>query len=119
MNVKAKTIEASTKWKNYFNQGDAKGCASMYEEHAEMVAMPFGTFKGREEIQAFWQNLIDQGFADVAYVEPQIDTLDDASTLLKSGWTMNNAKGVITRELWILQQDGTMRLREDHFEALS
>lgn len=112
-----KTIEASQKWKASFNRGDAAGCAAMYEERATMVAKPFGTYVGRTEIQAFWQNLIDQGFADVTYIEPTIEQEGANQTLLQSGWTMNKARGVISRELWALQDDGTMLLAEDHFEA--
>jgi len=83
-----------------------------------MVATPFGTFVGRAEIEAFWSDLIDGGFADVQYVDPKIAVIDDRSALLKSKWTMNKAHGVITRELWVVQADGTALLREDHFEAL-
>ena len=108
---------ASSKWQNAFNSGDAAGCAACYEEQALMVAKPFGTYNGRAEIQAFWENLIGQGFADVNYVDPKLEVVDEQSALLSSGWTMNNAKGVITKELWVLQDDGTALLREDHFEA--
>ncbi len=112
-----KTQAASQQWKSCFNNGDAKGCASMYEEEALMVAQPFGEFKGRSAIETFWQELIDQGFKDVEYIEPSIEVIDEHSTVLKSGWTMNKAQGVITKELWVLQSDGSMRLRDDRFEA--
>ncbi|WP_299586290.1 isochorismatase [uncultured Microbulbifer sp.] len=113
-----KTIVASEQWKSFFNQGNAEGCASMYEKEAQMVAKPFGLFQGRERIQAFWKNLVAQGFSDVTYLNTKIEAIDDSSTVLSSHWEMNNAQGVITRELWVLQDDGTMRLREDHFEAI-
>ena len=89
----------------------------MYEESAVMNARPFGTFTGTEEILAFWQKLIDDGFADVEYIEPKIEIIDDTSAILKSGWKMNKASGVIHKELWVLQSDGTAKLREDDFEA--
>lgn len=108
---------ASSKWKNAFNTGDAAGCAAQYEATAVMNAKPFGTFTGTAEIQAFWQKLIDDGFSDVDYIEPQITAIDDKSALLKSGWKMNNAHGIITNELWVLQADGTAKLREDDFEV--
>lgn len=110
--------EASARWQNAFNSGDAAGCANQYEPSAVMKAEPFGTFEGTEAIQAFWQKLIEDGFADVAYLNPEIEVVDEESALLKSGWKMNNAKGVIHRELWALQADGSAKLREDHFEAL-
>jgi len=116
--VETATATASARWKAFFNNGNAAGCASCYEEGATMVATPFGTFVGRAEIEAFWRNLIDGGFSDVQYVDPKIEGIDDRSALLTSKWTMNKAHGIITRELWVVQADGTALLREDHFQAL-
>lgn len=63
--------------------------------------------------------MVDDGFTQVDYVEPtEFEVVDEKSVVLKSHWKMNKAKGVITRELWVLQDDGlTAKLREDHFEA--
>lgn len=108
---------ASGKWKAAFNRGDYVDCAAQYEVDAVMNAMPFGQFKGREAIQAFWQQLLEDGFTDVDYVEPSIEVLDENSAVLRSGWKMNKAAGVITNELWVMQSDGTAKLREDDFEA--
>ena len=83
-----------------------------------MTAKPFGTFNGTKEIKAFWQKLIDDGFCDVEYIEPQIQIIDETSAILSSEWKMNKAKGVITKELWILQNDGSAKLRIDEFETL-
>ena len=110
---------ASSNWKLAFNSGNAEACASQYETNAIMHARPFGTFKGRAEIQGFWQKLIDDGFSDVEYIDPKIEAIDEASAILTSGWKMNKAAGVIHKELWVLQSDGTAKLREDDFEAKS
>ena len=110
---------ASSEWKSAFNAGNAAGCANQYEHNAVMRAEPFGTFTGTEEIQAFWQNLIDDGYSDVDYVDPTIEVIDSHSAILKSGWKMNKAGGIIHKELWVIQADGTAKLREDHFEAKS
>lgn len=108
---------ASTKWKHSFNSGDATGCASQYEEDAIMNAKPFGLYMGTVAIQAFWQKLIDDGFSEVDYIEPNINVIDEKSALLTSRWKMNNAQGIITKELWVIQSDGTAKLREDNFEV--
>ena len=113
----SRTIACSEKWREFFNQGNAAGCASMYEEDAQMVAKPFGSYKGRQQIEAFWQDIINQGFTDVAYINPEIERVDETSTVLTSSWKMNKAQGVITRELWVVQDGGSMLLREDHFEV--
>lgn len=109
--------DASERWRTAFNKGDAKRCASQYESDAIMVTKPFGTFTGTKEITAFWQKLIDDGFSDVDYINPEIEIIDENSAVLRSGWQMNKAKGVITKELWVLQHDGTAKLRVDEFEA--
>ncbi|MEM1169100.1 MAG: nuclear transport factor 2 family protein [Cyanobacteria bacterium P01_H01_bin.35] len=109
--------EASNKWKAAFNAGDASGCAAQYEENAVMHARPFGTFTGTDEIESFWKKLIEDGYSNVDYIEPSVDVIDEKSAVLKSAWKMNKAKGVIHKELWVLQSDGAAKLREDDFEA--
>ena len=111
--------KASGQWKAAFNSGDAKACAEQYEGDAVMHARPFGTFVGAEQIQAFWQQLIDDGFSDVEYIDPKVEIIDETSALLTSSWKMNKAKGVIHKELWVLQEDGSAKLREDDFEAMN
>ena len=108
---------ASSQWKTAFNMGDAAGCAAHYEKSAVMHARPFGSFTGTVEIQGFWQKLIDDGFSDVEYLDPQITVVDEANAVLTSDWKMNKARGVIHKELWVLQEDGTAKLRVDDFEA--
>lgn len=109
--------EASARWKMAFNAGDAQGCTAQYETTATMQAIPFGSFIGHDKIQKFWQQLIDDGFSDVEYIDPKIDVLDQTTAVLTSTWRMNKAHGVIHKELWVLQADGTAKLREDIFEA--
>ncbi|MBN3494849.1 YybH family protein [Vibrio neptunius] len=105
-------------WKAAFNRQDAKGCAEKYAEDTTMIAKPFGTFEGREQIQAFWQNIIDQGFSDVSYTDTKWEKVDDNNYILSSKWTMNKAFGVVHKEVWTLQEDGKARLTYDEFEVL-
>jgi len=69
-------------------------------------------------IKAFWQNLIADGYTKVEYVDPKVEAIDDTSAVLTSGWRMNKASGVIHKELWVIQEDGSAKLREDDFEAM-
>ena len=109
--------QASESWKAGFNSGNAKQCAAQYESDAVMDARPFGRFEGEQQIEGFWQQLINDGFAEVEYIDPQFTVVDDNSVLLTSGWKMNKAQGVIHKELWCLQADGSAKLRVDDFEA--
>ena len=104
-------------WKSAFNNQDAAGCAAQYTEDSMMEARPFGDFNGREEIQAFWQNIIDQGFSDVAYSDVRWEKEESDGYLLSSSWTMNKAFGVVHREHWGVGTDGKARLISDVFEV--
>lgn len=115
--VRNATQTASKAWQDAFNAGDATAAAAFYEKDALMVAMPYGVFNGRDEIRAFWSDLIDKGAAGVAYIEPRLEILGTTSARISSRWKMNIAHGVISNEFWVLQDDGTMLLREDHFAA--
>jgi ketosteroid isomerase-like protein len=109
---------ASETWKNGFNTQDAQQCAAQYEANATMNARPFGEFVGRDAIEAFWQNLINEGFNSVEYIEPQFSVVDNSTVLITSAWKMNKAHGVIHKELWVLQDDGSAKLSDDDFEVL-
>jgi len=105
-------------WQQAFNAQDAKGCAAQYNEDCIMHARPFGTFKGREQIQAFWQGIIDQGFSDVEYEDVTWQAHEDGGFILSSKWTMNKAFGAVHKEHWVIEHDGKARLVHDDFEVL-
>lgn len=105
------------KWQIAFNNQDAAGCAAQYMQDTVMHARPFGTFNGREEVQAFWQNIIDQGFADVEYDNVKWKPAEDEGYILTSNWQMNKAFGVVHHEHWVLDSDGEARLISDDFEV--
>ena len=110
--------QASENWKLAFNSGNAFGCADNYEADAVLQARPIGTFSGKAEIQKFWQTLIDDGFKEVEYIDTKLEIIDPTQAILTAGWKMNKAGGIIHKELWVLQNDGTAKLREDYFEVL-
>lgn len=113
-----KTKQASLAWQSSFNSQSADGCAAQYSSDAVMEAKPFGTFQGTAAIRAFWQKLMDDGFAEVEYIDPKFEVLDEVTVKVSSGWRMNKAHGVIHKELWVVEQDGKARLHEDYFEVL-
>jgi hypothetical protein len=112
--------EGISTWQKAFNSQNAAGCAGQYTADCVMDARPFGTFKGRDEIQAFWQNIMDQGYADVAYTGVSWQAVSEEEKeqgyILTSSWTMNKAFGVVHKEHWIVEADGRARLLSDDFE---
>lgn len=109
-------------WQLAFNRQDAKGCAAQYSENCVMEAKPFGIFEGRAAIEAFWQGIIDQGFADVDYTDVQWQPFEDNAGnkgyVLSSKFTMNKAFGAVHKEHWVVEADGKARLVSDNFEVL-
>ena len=110
--------DACHQWQDAFNRGDAYGCAALYENDAIMHAVPFGIYSGKEAIQTFWRQLIKDGFSDVSYVNINIKVMNEHQAVLTANWIMNKAAGVIHKEMWVKQDDGSVKLSEDHFEAL-
>ncbi|GLO63132.1 hypothetical protein MACH09_36400 [Vibrio sp. MACH09] len=104
-------------WQQAFNSQNAAGCAAQYTQDSIMNARPFGEFKGREAIESFWQNIIDQGFADVEYEDVEWQPHPEGGYILTSSWTMNKAFGVVHREHWVIEEDGCARLISDDFEV--
>jgi len=103
-------------WQKAFNNQNAAGCAAQYTQDCIMEAKPLGIFKGQEEIQACWQNIIDQGFTNVEYSNVDWQLVEEGGYILTSNWQMNKAFGVVHREHWIVEQDGKARLKSDSFE---
>lgn len=115
--VRAAVLTASNKWKEAFNSGDASKCAALYETNAVMNAEPLGIFIGRVQIQTFWKIMVKSGYKDLVHLDPKVEVIGEKSAILSCDWTMNKAWGVINSELWVIQSDGSVRLREGHFEV--
>ena len=116
MTIQVAVAKGSKAWKDAFNAGDAAAATALYEDNAVMIVKPFGTFKGKEAILSFWTDIINKGFDDVIYSQTKTTILNGESASVSSDWSMNNAKGIITNEFWVMQADGSALMREDHFE---
>lgn len=105
-------------WVDAFNRGDLDHCADTYTETALLEAKPFGTFKGREAIRAFWADLLNKGARNLNYEHIKLDQLDARTMILSARWTMNIGGGVISVERWE-EINGRWMLTEDRFEVLT
>jgi uncharacterized protein (TIGR02246 family) len=110
--------QASRDWQDAFNDGDALSCADFYEDDAIMQAIPFGIYCGKKTIPTFWRQLIKDGYRDINYSNTHIKVINEQQAVLTAYWSMNKASGVIHKQMWVLQEDGQVKLSEDHFEAI-
>lgn len=116
--ARAEVMDTSRAWIASFNAGDLDACIAGYTEAAELGATPIGTFRGRDEIGAFWRDFVGKtGATDLQYDGVRIEVDSPTRVRLAADWRMNVGSGVITKELWVRQTDGAWRLEEDHFEV--
>lgn len=116
--VQSEVLTASQNWINSFNQGKTDKCVATYTTHAVMQAKPMGTFVGRDAISEFWTPFIASGATDLEYHDVNIKILDESTALLSANWSMNVGRGIITKEKWVKQGNGSWLLEEDDFEVL-
>ncbi|MEM7586505.1 MAG: SgcJ/EcaC family oxidoreductase [Acidobacteriota bacterium] len=115
--IRADVEATSQAWIACFNRGDAAACAAGYTEDAVMTAQPIADLRGREAIHKFWADVLAGDPGTLRYDDPQVHVLDSQTAVLSSGWSMSRlGSGIITLELWQLQDDGAWRLSEDRFE---
>jgi ketosteroid isomerase-like protein len=111
-------LASSQNWVDAFNRGDLSHCADTYTETAVLEAKPFGTFKGREAIRAFWADLLSKGARDLSYECIKVDQRDQHTMILSASWSMNIGGGIISVERWE-EIEGRWMLTEDRFEVLT
>eukprot|EP01059_Diplonema_ambulator_P031125 TRINITY_DN562_c0_g2_i1.p1 TRINITY_DN562_c0_g2~~TRINITY_DN562_c0_g2_i1.p1 ORF type:complete len:887 (+),score=180.57 TRINITY_DN562_c0_g2_i1:316-2661(+) len=104
------TSAATMKYQAAFNAGDSSALAAFYEDDAVLEATPFGTFSTKTLIQAFWAQA---GYADVAYVNTVLTSIDSSTVILSASWTMNNAYGTVS-EVWARSGDGSMLIQKQN-----
>jgi ketosteroid isomerase-like protein len=114
--IKQSVLACSQQWIVSFNKGDVETCVGGYHPDAVINAIPLGTFKGIEEIDAFWRPFMKSGAGDLKYSDVNLQVVDASTVLLSANWTMNVGRGIITQEKWVLQDDGRWLLVQDDFE---
>lgn len=116
--VALEVLEASQRWIQAFNQGNAQVCGSAYQgKSAVMRAKPFGVKQGSVAITAFWASLVKQGAAQLEYTQVAIQVVNKHTVLLSANWRMNIGEGKIYQEKWI-KEKGKWYLAYDDFEVL-
>ena len=104
-------------WIENFNKGNVEYCINAYVDDAVMVVKNVGEFKGKEAIEAFW-NETTKAANHIEYSNTNIKVIDEKTVHLDSNWKMNIGEGIITLEEWVKQEDGSWKLVQDEFEIL-
>ncbi len=116
--IESEVLARSKKWVEDFNNRNIKSCVDAYTIDAIVNAKPMGTFKGIDQIEAFWRPFIETGAGELEYSNVVLAVENDNTVLLKADWKMNVGHGVIIQERWVKQPDGNWLLEYDDFEVL-
>lgn len=116
-NVLIEVLTASAQWIAHFNAGRVQECVNTYLPQAIMNAAPAGSFRGHAAIAGFWGPFVESGAGDLVYTNVALEMESSTRVRLRANWRMNVGRGIITNELWQLDDDGCWRLAEDDFEV--
>ena len=73
-----KVIEANNgKWNDAFNRGDARAVMSLYVDDAKLLPPTNVVVSGSQEIRAFWEALIKNGFGNHAIEIVEVRAIGD------------------------------------------
>lgn len=115
--VALEVLNASKKWIEEFNKGNAAKCVAGYTKNAVMSAMPFGIKKGRKEISEFWTPFMASGATNLVYTNVRIEVANATTAYISANWSMNVGSGVIYQEKWE-KKEGIWLLAYDNFQVL-
>lgn len=115
--VALEVLEASKKWINAFNNGDAKACVDGYTKDAVMSAMPFGIKHNQAAIDSFWTPFIASGATNLVYTNVSIEVANSTTAFLSASWSMNVGEGKIYQEKWVKEANKWVLVYDD-FEVL-
>lgn len=110
-------LDASKKWIEAFNKGNAEACVKGYDANATMSAIPFGVKKGTKEISEFWTPFIASGATHLIYTNVSVEVVNETTAFLSANWSMNVGRGVIYQEKWE-KKKGQWLLTYDNFQVL-
>ncbi|WP_196889476.1 YybH family protein [Aureivirga sp. CE67] len=115
--IALEVLEASKKWIQSFNKGNAANCVQGYDSTAVMLAQPFGLKKGTKEISEFWTPFIESGASNLIYTNVSVEVPNETTAFLSANWSMNVGKGIIFQEKW-KKINGKWLLTYDNFQVL-
>ncbi len=110
-------LDASKKWIEEFNKGNAEACVKGYDANATMSAIPFGVKKGTKEISEFWTPFMASGATNLIYTNVSVEVVNETTVFLSANWSMNIGKGLIYQEKWE-KKKGQWLLTYDNFQVL-
>ena len=90
--VRDAVVDANEDWVSAVRRGDAAGLATLYAEDGQLLA-PGGEFlRGRREIQAYWQSLMDANVHEAELEMLDVDDYGDMA-LERTRYTMRDGHG--------------------------
>jgi uncharacterized protein (TIGR02246 family) len=122
--VRRQIEQATARFTETFNRGDAAALAAMYDTAAVVLAPNAPPMRGRQNIEALWAGARQQGFKTLNLVVNSVELIGDHAIELGSytlviqppgqAETTDRGKYIV---VWRRQADGTWKLYRDAFNT--
>lgn len=122
--VRTQIEQATARFSEAFNRGDAAALAAMYDTGAVVLAPNAPPMRGRQNIQAFWAGARQQGFRTLELAVGSVEVIGNHAIDLGTytmviqppgqAETTDRGKYMV---LWRRQEDGSWKLYRDMFNT--
>jgi uncharacterized protein (TIGR02246 family) len=122
--VRAQIEQATARFSETFNRGDAAALAAMYDTGAVVLAPNAPPMRGRQNIEALWAGARQQGFKTLDLVVNSVEVVGNHAIELGSytlviqppgqGEATDRGKYMV---IWRRQPDGSWKLYRDMFNT--
>lgn len=119
-NIQSDIRQMVEEFESAFANADAAGIASLYTDDA--VVLPPGSeiVQGRQNIQQFWQSVLDLGIKKVKLEILEVEQISDTIIEMGSASLLGEESQVLDKGKYIViwkQQNGQLRIRRDIFNS--
>lgn len=109
--------QANQQFMSVFNQGNAGGVASCYTAGAQLLPANLGSIAGRDNIQGFWQAVMDMGIKTAKLETVELDVVGGETVIEVGKYTLLGGQEQVLDEgkylvVWKTEQ-GQWKLHRD------
>jgi uncharacterized protein (TIGR02246 family) len=105
---------------NTYNQGDARGIAAMYAEKGMVLPPNNNMVEGRQQIESFWQALMDMGVKHLKLEVLEAEQQGDTAFEVGRATISDEAKQAIDELKYVViwkRENGAWKLYRDIFNS--
>lgn len=120
MRTRTEIERANDKFMEAFRQGDAAGMASLYTENGMVLPPNSESVEGHQQIQGFWQAVMDGGIKSIELQTGEIEQHDDTAYEVSRATLYGEGRQVVDQAKYVVIWkcvNGMWKLHRDIFNS--